>query len=178
MAWRELFVLEYFQPQVLIAHGLARSRLQVSDFRLLPAFRAQVPCLGVESYVVHAVFVVGQVAELVVARDSLITNGFVSAPELAVHIHRATGKHVISARTGNTGDVIADVTVRARRGQDEGSVVVRVVVFKLIVVGGTHDLFHLFRILAIAEYRGEVIATCTYQRFGVSAVRPNRWTEP
>ena len=116
-------------------------------------------------------FVSRQVTEHIVARDSLIENTFISIPKLAISLHGAFCKHSAVAIPGDTNLVKTSVTIRARRGQNECGVVTPVVVFKLIEVRGSHDLFHLLRILAVTEDRGEIVAT--YEGFGVSAVWPN-----
>ena len=105
-------------------------------------------------------FVMRLVTERVGAMDCSITNSLISVPNLANPPHAFTCKRCpLIALRGNTKHVKVDVTIRARRGQDECGVVMLVVVFKLIEVRGSRDLFCLLRILAVAEYRGEIVAT-------------------
>ena len=100
------------------------------------------------------------VTERVGAMDDLITNSLISIPKLAIHLHGVTCKRPVDIKIrGNTKPVKAGVTIRARRDQDECDVVMLVVVFKLIEVRGSHGLFRLLRILAVAEDRGEIVAT-------------------
>ena len=131
----------------------------------------EISLLVVESYVVHTVFVVRIVTEHIRATDSLIANSFISFPKLAYVVHGAVCKHSLVETPGDTSRVITDVTIRARRGQNECGVVMAVVVLKLIEVCGPHDFFHLLRILAVTVNPREIVAPT--EGFGVSAVWPN-----
>ena len=104
-------------------------------------------------------FVMRHVTEPISAMDSFIANSFISIPKLANLLHGTTCKHTYSAILRDTNFVKTNVTIRARVGQNECGVMMLVVVFILIEVRGSHDLFHLLRILAVAEDRGEIVAT-------------------
>ena len=114
------------------------------------------------------VVVLRHVTEYIGARDSSIANTFISIPKLAILCHGPTGKHLRSATRGDTKHVKTDVTIRARRGQNECGVVMLVVVLKLIEMRGSHDLFHFLRILAVAEDRGKIVAS--YEGSSVSVM--------
>ena len=99
------------------------------------------------------------VTKSVIVFSSKILDSQVPWPSPACLIlHGIASKHVIFA-TWNTIDAVDDIILRASRSQDEGSVEVEVVVFNLIVVGQAREFFYLGRVLAVAEGRGEIVAT-------------------
>lgn len=99
-----------------------------------------------------------------------------SMPSPAFLIHGVASKHVLPASWRDTTKVITHIILRTGRIQNEGSVEVSVVVFKLIVVGQANVFFYPWRVFAVAEGRGEVVAA--YEDLRVSTVCPCRLIQP
>ena len=162
MTWGMMRVSEKGCMMFLVAQVRADfvRYLLLCPFRTLTTFLADVSRLVVEFEVVGFMVMVWLVTYFVALVLVVIRVDILAWESVAdVMIDGGTSKLILASLLGNTSYIVFFVVLGAGRGQNEGGVEFKVVVFDLVVMSIARPGDHFFWELAVAVRPGEPVVT-------------------